>query len=119
MPEQEPPGGWWREFGADTAAESEDAADRFRDWLVEERGYEPDRVEIMYSQQAGGHSGDLWEVREGGLGSTAFPPDGKDHWPGWEDSAVPPERSETTSASSGALRRIGYQGALYGHFGQG
>ena len=108
------------QFGADTAAESEDAADRFRDWLVEERGYEPDRVEIMYSQQAGGHSGDLWEVREGGLGSTAFPPDGKDHWPGWEDSAVPPERIGDYLRDLMALYdKYGYHGAFYGHFGQG
>ena len=33
----------------------------------------------------------IWEVREGGLGSTAWVPDQPDTWPGWEDSAVPVE----------------------------
>ncbi|HEY8903583.1 MAG TPA: FAD-binding oxidoreductase, partial [Chthoniobacterales bacterium] len=33
----------------------------------------------------------LWEIRESGLGATAFVPGLPDAWPGWEDSAVPPE----------------------------
>jgi FAD/FMN-containing dehydrogenase/Fe-S oxidoreductase len=62
----------------------------------------------------------LWAVREAGLGASAYPPDGSDHWPGWEDSAVPPERI------GGYLRdlhelyaKYDYKGALYGHLGQG
>ncbi len=61
----------------------------------------------------------LWEVREGGLGATAFS-DGNDHWPGWEDSAVPPERIGDYLRD---LKRLydeyGYRGAMYGHVGQG
>ncbi len=34
----------------------------------------------------------IWEVRESGLGATAHEPGGVDTWPGWEDSAVPPDR---------------------------
>ena len=34
----------------------------------------------------------LWKVRESGLGATARIPNEKDTWPGWEDSAVPPEK---------------------------
>ena len=34
----------------------------------------------------------VWEVRESGLGATAFVPGLKDTWPGWEDSAVPPDK---------------------------
>lgn len=34
----------------------------------------------------------LVEVREAGLGATAHPVEKHDNWPGWEDSAVPPER---------------------------
>ncbi len=34
----------------------------------------------------------LWQVREGGLGATARAPDMPDTWPGWEDSAVPPDQ---------------------------
>jgi FAD/FMN-containing dehydrogenase/Fe-S oxidoreductase len=122
LPRRDHPHSAWLmvQFGADTADESETTAGRFRDWLVEEKGYDPERIKLMYAQQEGGHSGDLWEVREGGLGATAFPPDGEDHWPGWEDSAVPPE------SIGGYLRQLqalydkyGYHGAFYGHFGQG
>ena len=34
----------------------------------------------------------IWEVREAGLGATAFVPGKPDTYEGWEDSAVPPER---------------------------
>ncbi|HWF33761.1 MAG TPA: FAD-binding oxidoreductase, partial [Solirubrobacteraceae bacterium] len=75
LPRRDAPHSAWLmvQFGADTAHESEDTAKRFRDWLVQEKGYQPGRIEIMLSQQEGGHSSDLWQVREGGLGSTAFP----------------------------------------------
>src|SRR5206468_12842846 len=108
------------QFGADSAEESEGTAERFREWLVTDKGYEADRIKIERSQQEGGHSGDLWQIREGGLGATAFPPDGQDHWPGWEDSAVPPSRIADYIRDLEALYdKYGYRGAMYGHFGQG
>jgi FAD/FMN-containing dehydrogenase/Fe-S oxidoreductase len=62
----------------------------------------------------------IWEVRESGLGATAQVPGGPDAWPGWEDSAVAPERL------GGYLRDLselfdehGVTGAMYGHFGDG
>jgi FAD/FMN-containing dehydrogenase len=62
----------------------------------------------------------IWLVRRSGLGATACVPDAKDPWEGWEDSAVPPEKS------GGYLRDLrkllteyGYACALYDHFGQG
>jgi FAD/FMN-containing dehydrogenase/Fe-S oxidoreductase len=62
----------------------------------------------------------LWEVRESGLGATAYVPMERDHWPGWEDAAVHPERL------GAYLRRFRdlldsheYRAALYGHFGDG
>ncbi len=62
----------------------------------------------------------LWEAREGGLGATAFIPGQSDAWPGWEDSAVPPERLGDYLRD---LRRLfdsyDYHPALYGHFGMG
>ncbi|HET7674009.1 MAG TPA: FAD-linked oxidase C-terminal domain-containing protein, partial [Gammaproteobacteria bacterium] len=62
----------------------------------------------------------LWAVREAGLGATAFPPDGRDHWPGWEDSAVPPERVGDYLRDLDKLyAKYDYKGALYGHLGQG
>ncbi|HET9101871.1 MAG TPA: FAD-linked oxidase C-terminal domain-containing protein, partial [Solirubrobacteraceae bacterium] len=122
LPRRDRPHAAWLlvQFGADDAEESEATAERFRDWLVDEKGYAPERIKIVPSQQEGGHSGDLWQVREGGLGATAFPPDGKDHWPGWEDSAVPPQRLGPYLRDLQALYdKHGYRGAFYGHFGQG
>ncbi|MCX7625175.1 MAG: FAD-binding oxidoreductase [Candidatus Sumerlaeaceae bacterium] len=62
----------------------------------------------------------IWEVRKSGLGATAFLPDGKHTWPGWEDAAVPPENLAAYLRDFAALRdRFGYESALYGHFGDG
>jgi FAD/FMN-containing dehydrogenase/Fe-S oxidoreductase len=108
------------QFGADAAEESERIAQRFHDWLTGEKGYDEKRISIVPSQQEGGTSDQIWAIREGGLGSTAFPPDGVDHWPGWEDSAVPPAQVGPYLRD---LRRLydkyGLVGAMYGHFGQG
>ncbi len=62
----------------------------------------------------------VWEIRESGLGATARVPGERDAWPGWEDSAVPPEAlGEYLRAIRGICDRHGYKAALYGHFGQG
>jgi Fe-S oxidoreductase len=122
LPRRDAPDSAWLlvQFGADEPGESETTAERFRQWLIDEKGYPDDRIEIMPSQQEGGHSGDIWQVREGGLGATAFPPDGQDHWPGWEDSAVPPSRIGAYIRDLRALyEKYDYRGAMYGHFGQG
>ena len=62
----------------------------------------------------------VWEVREAGLGATAFIPGKPDTYEGWEDSAVPPERvGEYLRALRKLAGKYGYQSALYGHYGQG
>ncbi len=62
----------------------------------------------------------LWEVRESGLGATARVPGEPDTWEGWEDSAVPPERmGDYLRDLRDLLDGHGYDGAFYGHFGQG
>jgi FAD/FMN-containing dehydrogenase/Fe-S oxidoreductase len=62
----------------------------------------------------------VWEVREAGLGATAFIPGKPDTYEGWEDSAVPPERLGEYLRAIGPLAdKYGYESALYGHFGQG
>jgi FAD/FMN-containing dehydrogenase/Fe-S oxidoreductase len=62
----------------------------------------------------------LWKVRESGLGATARIPGSPDTWEGWEDSAVPPERmGDYLRALRPLLQAHGYDGAFYGHFGQG
>jgi len=62
----------------------------------------------------------VWEIRESGLGATAFVPGEPIAWEGWEDSAVPPDKVGPYLRD---LRRLfekhGYDCSLYGHFGQG
>ncbi|WP_131732797.1 FAD-binding and (Fe-S)-binding domain-containing protein, partial [Actinomadura formosensis] len=114
-------GGAWLlvQFGADTEEESVGRAAEFTEWLIGEKGYDRGRIVTAKSAQEGGASGKLWAIREAGLGSTAFPP-GKDHWPGWEDSAVPPARTgEYVRALRRVMRGHGIDGAMYGHFAQG
>lgn len=62
----------------------------------------------------------IWEAREASLGATAFVRGQPEHWPGWEDSAVPPDK---LGAYLRELEQLfaahGYTAALYGHFGDG
>ena len=63
---------------------------------------------------------EVWKVRESGLGATAFVPGQPVAWEGWEDAAVPPDK---VGAYLRDFRKLlddfHYEGALYGHFGQG
>ncbi len=62
----------------------------------------------------------LWLVRESGLGATAFVPGQPDAWPGFEDSAVPPEQvGDYLRDLRELFQRHGYRPSLYGHFGMG
>jgi hypothetical protein len=62
----------------------------------------------------------IWKVREGGLGSTAWVSGRPDSWPGWEDSAVPPDKVGPYLRDLRKLvDKYGYHPSLYGHFGQG
>ncbi len=113
--------GWLMvQFGADTAEEAAGTAQRFKRHLCEERGYDEDRIVIAKSKQDGGDSERLWSIRESGLGSTAFPPGEPDHWPGWEDSAVPPSKVADYLVDLKKLyEKYGLRGAMYGHLGEG
>jgi FAD/FMN-containing dehydrogenase/Fe-S oxidoreductase len=63
----------------------------------------------------------LWKVREGGLGATAYPPNGRPTHEGWEDAAVDPNwLGDYLREFRELLAEFGYGTAsLYGHFGQG
>jgi Fe-S oxidoreductase len=62
----------------------------------------------------------VWKVRESGLGATAHVPHKENTWPGWEDSAVPPEKvGDYLRDLRKLLDKYGYDCDLYGHFGQG
>lgn len=104
------------EFGADTREQADALAERFVSDALG-RGVGRDDIGIFESAE---QERTLWEVREGGLGATAFPPGGRDQWPGWEDSAVPPERVGDYMAELKRLyEKHGLHGAMYGHVGQG
>src|SRR6185437_14883288 len=63
---------------------------------------------------------EVWEIRESGLGATAFVPGQRDTWEGWEDSAVDPANLGTYLRGLRALyKKFKYDGSLYGHFGMG
>lgn len=118
----EPGGGAWLlvQFGADTDDEATEQARGFAAWLRRTEGFAGDRITVADEDPAGAvPAQDLWAVREAGLGSTAFPPSGE-QWPGWEDSAVPPERlGSYVRELTGLMERYGLRGAMYGHFAQG
>ncbi|GGY94302.1 dimethylmenaquinone methyltransferase [Streptomyces olivaceoviridis] len=63
----------------------------------------------------------MLKAREAGLGVTARPPDDRETWEGWEDSAVPPERlGDYLRDLKDLFAEFGYDHpSLYGHFGQG
>ncbi len=62
----------------------------------------------------------LWEIRESGLGATAFVPGMRNAWTGWEDSAVAPDKvGHYLKDLRSLFQQYDYHAALYGHFGQG
>lgn len=102
------------EFGAGTTEEAEQQA-RAAMGALEGAGAPSMKLFVEEAEQQ-----KVWDVREAGLGATAFVPGEPLTWEGWEDSAVPPEKV------GGYLRdlcrlyeKYEYRSALYGHFGQG
>lgn len=63
----------------------------------------------------------MLKAREAGLGVTSRPPDERETWEGWEDSAVPPDRlGDYLRDLKELFAEFGYDHpSLYGHFGQG
>ncbi len=112
-----PEGNGWLmvELGANSQEEADQQADRLQDTL--RKAPNPPTMR-RYSGPKQSHR--LWEIREAGLGATAFVPRHSDSWPGWEDSAVPPDQVGNYLRD---LRELfdayGYEASLYGHFGQG
>jgi FAD/FMN-containing dehydrogenase/Fe-S oxidoreductase len=104
------------EFGADSREEADELARRFVE-DARSHGVAEDEINIFDDKS---EEQKLWEVREGGLGATSFPPSGRDHWPGWEDSAVPPDRvGDYMHDLKQLYAKYGFHGAMYGHVGQG
>ena len=68
----------------------------------------------------GPQAGALWKIREDGAGLGGRTQAGKPAWPGWEDSAVPPDKLGPYLRELDALmKRHDVDGIMYGHFGDG
>ncbi|MCL4486973.1 MAG: FAD-binding protein [Chloroflexi bacterium] len=103
------------EFGGKTRPEAADAARHFVDRLKAKPQGPDARLFPEPDQQAR-----VWRVRESALGATAQVPGERDEWPGWEDSAVPPDREgDYLRDLRHLLDRYHYHCSFYGHFGQG
>ncbi len=112
-----PDGAGWLlvEFGGDS---DEEADQRARD-CMKRLGKDSDAPSMkLFDDES--EEQKLWEVREAGLGATAYVPGERDHWPGWEDAAVPPERlGDYLREFKDLLGKHDYRAAVYGHFGDG
>ncbi|RGC66737.1 Anaerobic glycerol-3-phosphate dehydrogenase subunit C [Micromonospora sp. MW-13] len=112
-----PPGGAWLmvQLGGDTPQQARQAADRLIAAVSRDGGPTAHEFVDEADEQR------MWEVRDSGLGATARVPDAEDTWPGWEDSAVPPDRlGDYLRGLNQLYQEYGLeQASLYGHFGQG
>lgn len=103
------------EFGGATREEAAQKAQQAMDSLGKHE--QPPSMKLYTKSE---EQKQVWAVREAGLGATAHVPAQRMTWEGWEDAAVPPERlGEYLRAFRSLLDKHGYEGDLYGHFGQG
>jgi FAD/FMN-containing dehydrogenase/Fe-S oxidoreductase len=110
-----PEGGGWLyvESGGGSDAEARAAAT-----AVATRGQALGATSVVVTDNATMRQ--LWRIREDGAGILTRLPDGGEAWPGWEDSAVPPERlGDYLRRLSSLLEQHHLRGAYYGHFGDG
>jgi FAD/FMN-containing dehydrogenase/Fe-S oxidoreductase len=102
------------------SGDDEDDVDRQVHELLGALGRDPDDRGVALSEDPEREQRML-RAREAGLGVTARPPDGRETWEGWEDSAVPPERlGDYLRDLKKLFADFDYDHpSLYGHFGQG
>ncbi|MDQ0864818.1 FAD-binding and (Fe-S)-binding domain-containing protein [Arthrobacter globiformis] len=108
-----PAGGGWlmAEVGGDTSEEAIEAAGK----LVAAAS----AIEAIVLP-AGPEAVRLWQIRADGAGLAGRTAAGEQAWPGWEDSAVPPEKLGGYLRGMEALMaEEGLSGLAYGHFGDG
>ena len=115
-----PEGSGWLmiQFGGDTEQEAKERAQALID-AAQADGDHP-KPHVAYIDDPAVED-NLNQVRELGLGATAYPPNQHETHEGWEDAAVPPGRlGDYLRDFRTLLARHGYHGAsLYGHFGHG
>ncbi len=109
-------GGWFLvEFGGESREEANDRARGLMDALRRGSSAPSSR---LFDDPAGRQM--VVALRESGFGASAHVPGMRNTWPGWEDSAVPPEKlGGYLREFRQLLEEYGYHGAFYGHYGQG
>jgi FAD/FMN-containing dehydrogenase/Fe-S oxidoreductase len=112
-----PKGGGWLlvEFDGKDKTESDNKAKKLMEEL--KSGDNPPNMSLFDDPD---QEQKLWEIRESGLGATAFVPGEPDGAPGWEDSAVAPDKvGDYLKDLRDLFDKYDYHPSLYGHFGQG
>jgi FAD/FMN-containing dehydrogenase/Fe-S oxidoreductase len=105
-----PPGDAWLlvEFGGETLEEA----------VAQARGVASGAGALLL--ETPGEQARIWQVREAAVATTSRDPRLGDGWPGWEDSAVAPERFAAYLRDLLVLLdHHKYRAAFYGHFGEG
>ena len=103
------------EFGGDSKEDADGQARRCMEMLKKKP--HPPSMRLYDDKE---EEEKLWKVRESALGATAFVPNKPDTWPGWEDSAAPPEQvGDYLRDLRKLFDKYGYDPSLYGHLGQG
>jgi FAD/FMN-containing dehydrogenase/Fe-S oxidoreductase len=112
-----PKGNAWLlvEFGGNSKEDADNKAKKLMDELKQKNN--PPSMSLFDNPA---QEKKLWEVRESGLGATAWVPGEPNGGPGWEDSAVDPKNVGDYLKDLRALfDKYGYKPSIYGHFGQG
>ena len=112
-----PAGGAWLycETGGESLAEAVERAHELAG-LVTDRA--AGTTALVVSDPAQARS--LWRIRESAAGLVTRLADGGEAWPGWEDSAVPPQNLAAYLRDLYALLDgYGLRGVPFGHFGEG
>ncbi|WP_245413032.1 FAD-binding and (Fe-S)-binding domain-containing protein [Arthrobacter celericrescens] len=103
------------EFSGDTIGRAGDDCERLLEKLRTDGRVIDHSIVTEPSERA-----KLWRVREDGAGLSSRRIDGVQTWPGWEDSAVAPERlADYLAELLPLVRNYGYSAFMYGHFGAG
>lgn len=104
------------QFGGDTSDEAAEGAARLvADLERRDAGMRDYRIVSDAHTMA-----EIFEIRDSSLGVTSKVPDEPDYYPGWEDSAVPPEHlGRYLREFQRKMDEYGYAAVVYGHFGQG
>ena len=111
-----PPGGGWLfiEVGAQEGEDISVVAERV-EAITRDAG-----TDAVMVRPPGSEATELWRIRADGAGLGGRTPAGNPAWPGWEDSAVPPEKlGDYLRDLRAVMDRHRLDGLMYGHFGDG